>query len=59
MIIAAIYQARIVSAGIGLLLLLFSLPIGFPRQEYWSELPFPSPGVFPTQESNPHVPFNL
>ena len=48
MIIAAIYQARIVSAGIGLLLLLFSLPIGFPRQEYWSELPVPSPGVFPT-----------
>ena len=21
-----------------------SLSIGFPRQEYWSELPFPSPG---------------
>ena len=48
MIIAAIYQEHIVSAGIRLLLLLFSLPIGFPRQEYWSELPFPSPGVFPT-----------
>ena len=27
------------------------LSMGFSRQEYWSELPFPSPGVFPTQES--------
>ena len=26
------------------------LSMGFPRQEYWSELPFPSPGIFPTQE---------
>ena len=24
----------------------------FSRQEYWSGLPFPSPGIFPTQESN-------
>ena len=23
------------------------LPMGFPRQEYWSELPFPSPGDLP------------
>ena len=23
------------------------LSIGFPRQEYWSELPFPSPGDLP------------
>ena len=22
------------------------LSMGFPRQEYWSGLPFPSPGVF-------------
>ena len=22
-----------------------SLSMGFPRQEYWSELPFPSPGA--------------
>ena len=29
------------------------LSMGFSRQEYWSGLPFPSPGVFPTQESNP------
>ena len=29
------------------------LSMGFPRQEYWSGLPFPSPGgVFPTQEQN-------
>ena len=24
----------------------------FSRQEYWSGLPFPSPGIFPTQGSN-------
>ena len=29
------------------------LSVGSPRQEYWSGLPFPSPGVFPTQGSNP------
>ena len=28
----------------------------FSRQEYWSGLPFPSPGIFPTQESNPGLP---
>ena len=28
------------------------LSMGFPRQEYWSGLPFPSPGIFPTQGSN-------
>ena len=27
--------------------LLFCLPMGFPRQEYWNELPFPSPGDLP------------
>ena len=27
--------------------------MGFSRQEYWSGLPFPSPGNFPTQGSNP------
>ena len=26
--------------------------MGFPRQGYWSELPFPSPEVFPTQGLN-------
>ena len=25
------------------------------RQEYWSGLPFPSPGIFPTQELNSHL----
>ena len=29
---------------------------GFSRQECWSGLPFPSPGIFPTQESNPGLP---
>ena len=28
------------------------LSIGFSRQEYWSGLPFPSPGIFLTQELN-------
>ena len=23
------------------------LSMGFPRQEYWNELPFPSPGALP------------
>ena len=27
-----------------------SLPIGFSRQEYWSGLPFPSPGDLPDLE---------
>ena len=30
--------------------------MGFSRQEYWSELPFPSPGDLPTQELNPGFP---
>ena len=30
--------------------------IGFSRQEYWSGLPFPSSGNFPTQGSNPDFP---
>ena len=28
----------------------------FFRQAYWSGLPFPSPGIFPAQGSNPHFP---
>ena len=28
------------------------LSVGFSRQEYWSGLPFPSPGIFPTQGWN-------
>ena len=32
-----------------------SLPMGFPRQEYWSGLSFPFQGIFPTQGSNPHL----
>ena len=30
--------------------------MGFSRQEYGSRLPFPSPGNFPTQGSNPGLP---
>ena len=29
-----------------------SLSVGFPRQEYWSGLPFPPLGIFPTRGSN-------
>ena len=29
------------------------LSMGFPRQEYWCGLPFPSPGALSTQGSNP------
>ena len=32
------------------------LSMRFSRQEYWSGLPFPSPGNFPTQGSNPGLP---
>ena len=32
------------------------LSMGFPRQEYWSELPFPSPGDLPDPGiKNPHL----
>ena len=31
------------------------LSMGFSRQEYWSGLPFPSPGIFLTQGSNPRL----
>ena len=29
------------------------LSMGFPRQEYWSELPFPSPGGLPNSGITP------
>ena len=29
------------------------LSIGFPRQEYWSRLPFPSPGDLPNPDASP------
>ena len=32
------------------------LLLGFPRQEYWSELPFPSPGDLPDPGSQPRSP---
>ena len=31
------------------------LSMGFPRQEYWNGLLFPSPGIFWTQVSNQHL----
>ena len=30
------------------------LSVGLSRQEYWSGLPCPPQGIFPTQGSNPH-----
>ena len=33
-----------------------SLSIGFPRQEYWSGLPFPSPGDLPDPGIEPTSP---
>jgi len=30
--------------------------MGFPRQEYWSGLPFPSPGDLPDLEIKPKFP---
>ena len=32
-----------------------ALCVGFPRQEYWIRLPFPSPRIFQTQGSNQHL----
>ena len=32
------------------------LSVGFPRQEYWSGLPFPSPGVLPNLVIEPMSP---
>ena len=32
------------------------LSMGFPRQEYWSKLPFPSPGDLPDPGTNPQSP---
>ena len=30
-------------------------PLEFSRQEYWGGLPFPPPGIFPTQGLNPRL----
>ena len=31
------------------------LSVGFPRQEYWSGLPFPYSGELPNQGIEPHL----
>ena len=36
-----------------------SLSMGFPRQEYWSELPFSSPGHIPNPEIEHAFPASL
>ena len=43
------------STGVGCRFLLQGTSL-LSRQEYWSGLPFPSPGNFPTQGSNPGLP---
>ena len=35
------------------------LSVGFPRQEYWSGLPFPSPGDLPNPGIEPTSPVSL
>ena len=35
------------------------LSMGLPRQEYWSRLPFPSPGDLPNPENKPPSPGSL
>ena len=35
---------------------LVSVSMGFSRQEYWSGLPFPSPGYLPDQGIKPRFP---
>ena len=35
---------------------LASLSMGFPRQQYWSRLPFPPPGVLPNPGIEPVSP---
>ena len=35
------------------------LSMGFPRQEYWSGLPFPSPGDLPSSGTEPTPPVSL
>ena len=53
---------RIIVSDIESVILLFATPravacqvplsMGFSRQEYWTGVPFPTPGIFPTQRSN-------
>ena len=33
--------------------------LGFSRQDYWSEFPLPTPGIFPTQGLNLHLSHHL
>ena len=35
------------------------LSMGFPRQEYWSRLPFPPPGDLPSPGTEPVSPVSL
>ena len=41
------------SATLGTVACKIPLPLGFSRQEYWSGLSFPSPGIFPNHGLNP------
>ena len=57
--ICAVLSASVVSSSFGTLWTLACqapLSMGFARQEYWSELPFPSPGDLPEPGIKPRSP---
>ena len=60
--IHGIFQARVLEWGASCVQFFMTqwtpqapLSMGFPRQEYWSGLPFLLLGIFPTQKSNLHL----
>ena len=48
---------QVLVAQLGLTFCQDPLSMEFSRQEYWRRLPFASPGIFMTQESNPGLPY--
>ena len=53
---AAAVQSCLTFVTPGTIALQAPLSMGFPRQEYWSELPFPSPGDLPDSGIEPTSP---
>jgi len=59
MLNACVFSHSVVSDSIvtsGTVTLSAPLSLGFPRQEYWSELPFPPPGHLPDPGIKPGCP---
>ena len=54
----AVVQLLAVSDSFGICTVACQAPLsmGFPKQEYWSRLPFPSPGALPNPEIEPTSP---